>query len=182
MYTVNNPIFEALYEAIGAKDARFALEAIVGLEFETDDKMDFISAFSAAKSFDESTENHARWDAVEKRNTKKQATKEARDERVAKWVKENVTVGMMLRFGGTRDLKGFRKVRSIREVKNVGTHLECQKWLPRSFIAKAIHDNESYKSSYWEEQPIITEHMAKKVVHVFWDGKWQKVVNLCKEK
>ncbi len=180
MYTVDNPIFEALYEVLGSTNAQLALEAITDLD--VDDKIDLILALSIAKNFDESAEDHARWDANEKRNTKKQAAREARDDRVAKWVQENVTVGMMLRFGGTRDLKGFRKVRSIREHRHTGTHVECQKWLPKSFITRALNDNEYYKSSSWEEQPIITTHMAKKVVHVFWDGKWQKVVNLCKEK
>lgn len=174
MYTVDNPIFEALYQAIGDSEAQLALKAIVALGVEADDKLDFVLALSVAKNFNWDAERNARLNAEEEKNKKRRTTKLSRDERVAKWAEENVTVGMMIKVTGTRDGQGWRKVIRI-DNRGDGITFQCQKW------ARRLKRVDGVMKTVWGEEPYITDHMAKKVVQVLLDDKWQNVTDLCKE-
>ncbi len=161
MFTVDDPVFEAIYKVVGHDNAILILESIV--ELDINDKIDFITALQTAMKFDSHQERMAEINHDQMEREMKNMARTKRDDKVSAWVKENVKPGMMIRVSNTRDGTGFRMVLDWQ----LNGRLECQ---------KCYQDGDSFKPA-----PYITTHMPKKVVKVLVDGEWKSVVDLVKE-
>jgi len=181
VYTVDDPIFEAVYEAVGrnVETTKRVLRAIMGVETHND-KIDFAIAFITAGSFNKEAEGQAKWEEDQRQIAKKRMSRGLRDMEVTKWVMANVKSGMMVRMSGTKDGSGWRKV--IRWKTDIGEVLECQKLTKRRVPTSEKHPNGLPKrKTVWTEEPYITTHGPEKVIAVELNGEWKNVVDLIKE-
>ncbi len=181
MYTVDDPIFEAIYEELNGNiyATKRILRAIMGVK-NHDDKIDFATALITAGSFDNEAERQARWKADQQRMAKNRMSRDMRNMAVTKWVMANVKSGMMVRMSGTKDGSGWRKV--IRWKTDVGEVLECQKLTKSRVPTGEKYPNGIIKrKTVWIEEPYITTHGPEKVMAVDLDNAWRNVVDLIKE-
>lgn len=180
MFTVNDPIFEAIYDASGKNLLRTKeiLNAILDVE-NHNDKLDFTMALTAATGFNPNAEWAAEREAHTKKSDSKKLSKAARDRAVSSWVLNNVKPGMMIKVGGTRDGSGWRKV--LRWQTGHQEILECRQFIKYRSPIGRDKDNRLIFDTTWSERPYITDHMPKKVIAVEIDGVWKKVIDLIKE-
>lgn len=177
MFTVDNPIFEALYEVARGSTSETIdiLEAIVNLDIT--DKLDLVEAYMVAKNFDPVAEYEAeRIDRLEK-NTQRSYTKHLRDKKVAAWVLKTVDPGMIVKVSGTRD-KGYRQVIKMYS-DSAGIYLECRQL--EVFVPVGCRLPKEPKYDQLKDRPYITSHLLKKVTAILINDEWKKVTDLIKE-
>ena len=177
MHTVDNPIFEAVYKAVGkrASDAVDVLSALAALDV-ANDKLNLVEAYMVAKNFNPTDEHEVERLAQLEKNTQRSHVEHLRNKKVATWVLENIDSGMIVKMTGTRD-KGYRQVIKI-DSNFGGNYLECR----QLEVSVPVGCRRSKKPKYDQLKacPYITTHMFKKVTAVLIDDEWKKVVDLIK--
>lgn len=177
MYTVDNPIFEAVYKAVNksTSDTIDVLAALVDLK--ANDKLDLAESYLVAKNFDPNYENRAEQLDRLKKNDERREIDRVRNEKVADWVLKNVDSGMIVKVSGTRD-KGYRQVIKMYS-DSAGIYLECRQL--EVFVPVGCRRPKAPKYDQLKDRPYITSHLLKKVTAILINDEWKKVTDLIKE-
>ena len=181
MHTVDNPIFEAIFNAVGGRtsDAIDVLGALAALD--GDDKLDVAKAYLVAKNFDPQAEYDAQEIEEHKAKIKRQEASKLRDKKVARWVLKNVDSGMIVKVSGTRD-KGYRQVIRVDLTRldyGAPWYMECRQL--EVSVPVGCRRPKYPKFDQLKDRPYITEHLLKKVTAVLIDDEWKRVIDLMKE-
>lgn len=181
MYTADDPVFEAIWEASGGNIGfvRNVLEALANLK--ASDTVDFKASLQLAVDFNV----HAEWAAATKADTERQEIRRAkdnyRDKRVHAWVLKNVEPGMIVKVTGTRD-KGYRQVIMIDLTRldcGAPWYIECRQL--EVSVPVGCRRPKYPKFDQLTDKPYITNHLLKKVTAVLIDDEWKNVVDLIRE-